>query len=205
MIINIKKEVIRKLAHDLRGPLSVVMGYVDFKASHKMNQDETDYVEALNLCVTKIKSVADGIDALVPSPEMNSQLVVENLEPGQIAESGKPVLIVDDDASLRLQWRIFFKNKNVQVIEVKSGEELLSRRLDYHSFERAIVDYNYEGSALNGFDVIEFLRQKGVEQIHLCTGQYQEDEVQSRARALGLDHIIPKPLDRNYCERLFGR
>lgn len=203
MTVTVKKEVLKKFAHDLRSPLSVIRGYVEFKSQDRLDGDERAYLEALRLSTDKIEKIAAEIDASVPRDFQADMSPICIAAYGQ-DDSRRCVLIVDDDISLRLQWRLFFRGRNIQTIETASGEELLHRKLDYTNIRQAIVDYNFEGSSLNGFDVIEFLQQKGVEQIHLCTGQYSEEAVQNRARSLGIMSVIPKPLDHKLCENIFG-
>lgn len=202
--MTVTPEKLKKHAHDMRSPISVLQGYLDFKSQTPVEGDEREYLEALQICVERFVRVANELDrdGLCLEQKPCSDRVEESV--GEDLSGKRPVLIVDDDSSLRLQWRIFFKNRACQTIEVKSGEELLGKKLDYRGIQHAIVDYNFEGSALNGFDVIEFLQQKGVERIYLCTGQHDEPEVKTRASQIGVVTVIPKPLNKKLCETIFG-
>lgn len=204
MAVSVKKDTLRKFAHDLRSPVSVMRGYVEFKsADDTMGEDDVAYLEALRLSADKIEKIAGLIDDCVPCATPVDRPIQRVAEPVRF-ETGQSILIVDDDVSLRMQWRLFFKNKSIPTIEVASGEELINRKLDYKNIRQAIVDYNFEGSSLNGFDVIEFLQQKGVSKIHLCTGQHAEEELQCKLRSFGTVSLIPKPIDRKICENIFA-
>lgn len=197
-------DFLKKQAHDLRSPISVLKGYLEFKSEDSLSEDEQAYVEALKMCAERLTRIADTLDTQARGEVVPMAVVTQLQIAPQPELKGEGILIVDDDPSLRLQWRLFFKKRAVPTIEAASGEELLGRHLDYSTIRRAIVDYNFEGSALNGFDIIEYLQQKGVEQIHLCTGQHAEENVQIRARSLGVASVIPKPIDTKTCDGVFG-
>lgn len=202
--MNSSSDFLKKQAHDLRSPISVLKGYLEFKSEDILSEDEEAYVEALKMCVERLTRIADTLDRQARGVATAASVVTQTQSTPQTELMGDGVLIVDDDPSLRLQWRLFFKKRAVPTIEASSGEELLGRHLDYSTVRGAIVDYNFEGSALNGFDIIEFLQQKGVAQIHLCTGQHAEENVQIRARSLGVVSVIPKPIDVKICDGIFA-
>jgi len=87
------------------------------------------------------------------------------------------------------------RGKNVVLLE--KGEELLMRPLNLNDFATVVVDYQFENSALDGFDIVEYLKSQKVRRIHLCTGCYDNPAVIKRAQELGIVSIISKPIPRH--------
>lgn len=115
--------------------------------------------------------------------------------PATHAQADQHVLVVDDDPGIRTQWRNILKKATGHTpIELSRGEELLKASIDYSKVLTAIVDYQFEESSLNGLDIIEYLKQKKVPKIFLCTGFYEDKDIIKRAKALGVIGIIPKPI-----------
>lgn len=113
----------------------------------------------------------------------------ENLTNGK-----KQWLVMDDTPEFRDQWREMIKKNNLPPpIEFESVEALYKSDIDYSDLAGAIVDYYYEGSNTTGIDALDYLKAKGVKNLYLCTGNYNESIVirgANRAKA----HIIPKPI-----------
>ncbi|MFH1653639.1 MAG: hybrid sensor histidine kinase/response regulator [Pseudomonadota bacterium] len=110
-------------------------------------------------------------------------------------DSDNDILVVDDDVGIILIWcGLIEKKTGKPPITAKSPEEMMKAKIDYSRVSKAIVDYQYEGSKLTGLDVVQFLKEKGVQVIHMCTGMYHDEELQSQARKLGVASIIPKPI-----------
>jgi CheY-like chemotaxis protein len=103
-----------------------------------------------------------------------------------------------------MQWQIILKKRGYNVIEARSGEELLGMRIDFETIQTAIVDYQYEDSDLNGLDVVEYLKRKNVERIYLCTANYQDKEIVQQAKALGVASIIAKPIHLKNLETILS-
>jgi signal transduction histidine kinase len=104
-------------------------------------------------------------------------------------------IIVDDDVAIRMRWRKIIEcGGGVVVSEAGSLEEINHKGVcaQYDRVDVAIVDYHYEGSAYCGIDVIRFMREKGVKEVHLCTGFYEDRAIHANAIAAGADSVIPK-------------
>ncbi|MFH1653964.1 MAG: hybrid sensor histidine kinase/response regulator [Pseudomonadota bacterium] len=108
--------------------------------------------------------------------------------------SNEDILVVDDDEEMVLLWNdIIVKKYRRPAITAYSPEEVMRLQLDYDKISKAIIDYQFDGSTLSGLDVVKFLREKGVKVIHMCTGMYNDKELQAEAKKLGVASIIPKP------------
>jgi len=116
---------------------------------------------------------------------------------------GEPVVIVDDEPSMREQWRLILKESGVDSILCESYEELESKGLDSSISKTAVVDYHFANSAKTGGDVIRLLRSRGFERITFCTAEYWRPLVQDLVKKFGVD-LCPKPLPNvsvSYSER----
>lgn len=112
------------------------------------------------------------------------------------------VLVVDDDPGIRVHWRTLLKKFSVQSWEADSLEDLLSQNIDYSNIDLAIVDYQFEGSKWNGFDVLSHLKNQKIDNLYLCTGFYQDDEIRYRAHQFGVQDILPKPFTEETLSRI---
>ena len=191
---------LHKVAHDLRSPISVIAGYVAERRRGSLSVDEDQqYLMAIQTSIERLTRIADAVaeraGELLPSPSSNPA-ASENRSPTDInIDTNKQcVLIVDDNEGIRLQWRHIFKSKPYTILEACSGEHLLSMKIDFTSIRAAIVDYQYEGSDLNGLDVIEYLKRKKIPHIHLCTANHGDARLCEKAQHLGVSSIIPKPI-----------
>lgn len=107
------------------------------------------------------------------------------------------VLIADDDFGIRLQWISIVKALGGEVVlAATTPDEIFNDgNFDYSKINTAIVDYQFTGHAKTGIDLIAYLKKKGVERIHLCTGFYNVDSIREEARRAGAISIIAKPID----------
>jgi signal transduction histidine kinase/CheY-like chemotaxis protein len=104
-------------------------------------------------------------------------------------------IIIDDDADIRMRWRRVVQASGGTVAqEASSLEDVQAREkdIDYDGIDVAMVDYHYEGSDYCGTDVIQYMRDKGVGEVHLCTGHYDDEQVRNEAFAAGADSVMPK-------------
>lgn len=190
-------EFLRKLAHDLRSPISVVGGYVGARRAGTLSAgEEESYLEAVRASVDKLAKLADAVAERVGEgfPTEATSLCARLPPVREGASSCGSILVVDDNEGIRFQWRQILKSEPHVIIEAKSGEELLCMRLDFSSIRAAIVDYHYEGSDLNGLDVVEYLKRKKVPRIHLCTANYGDVKIREKAISFGAASVIPKPI-----------
>ncbi|MFH1830521.1 MAG: hybrid sensor histidine kinase/response regulator, partial [Pseudomonadota bacterium] len=128
-----------------------------------------------------------------PSPYKGEEAKRYRNDP-EIKCDGKRFILIDDDADIRLRWRMIVRDNGGTVIgEADSYEGMTSNGgLNYEEADVAIVDYNYEGSAKTGIDVISYLRTKGIKEIHMCTGHAHDDDIRAAALSAGAHSVIAK-------------
>ncbi|MFH1769286.1 MAG: hybrid sensor histidine kinase/response regulator, partial [Parcubacteria group bacterium] len=130
-----------------------------------------------------------------PSPYKGEEAKGYRNDP-EIKCDGKRFILIDDDADIRLRWRRIVRDNGGTVVgEADSYESMTSNGgLNYDEADVAIVDYNYEGSAKTGIDVINYLRTKGIKEIHMCTGHAHDDDIRAAALSAGADSVIAKEM-----------
>lgn len=112
-----------------------------------------------------------------------------------------PVLVVDDDVDILVQWRSILKG--YETLEFSDVKKLLYGKIDYSRINQAIVDYQFSGTSVDGLDVIRYLKGKGVDRIFLCTGFYSDEDIRRKALDLGVVTIIPKPIPDDVVGSIF--
>ncbi len=123
----------------------------------------------------------------------------ENLTNGK-----KQWLVVDDTPEFRDQWREMIKKNDLPPpIEFESVEALYRSDTDYSELAGAIIDYYYEGSNTTGLDALEYLKAKGVQNLHLCTGNYNESIV-IRGVTRFKARLIQKPIPEGIADPKTG-
>lgn len=115
------------------------------------------------------------------------------------------VLVIDDDPDILVFWKNTLKSLNAPApISALSGDDLKSKTIDYDDIKFAIVDFEFKGSEIDGAKIIQFLRSKRVSRIYLSTGYADNDDVCRKARAMGIDDIIPKPVSVEKVKKLLS-
>lgn len=195
------EEVLKKAAHDLGSPISVIRGFVDFKNTQGVTDpDEAAYLEAVKKSLDKMEGITASLQGRPWSPP-KSPAASHAMVAAQTKSGQKTVLVVDDDEGIRFQWKALLKSRGYSAIEVSSGEELLAMPIDFNALHAAIVDYQYEHSNLNGLDVVEYLKRKNLERIFMCTANYQDEDLCRQAKNLGVRFVTGKPIRP---ERILG-
>lgn len=107
----------------------------------------------------------------------------------------EPVVIIDDEPSMREQWRLQLKDKNLQTLLCDSFEDFERQKITPQISKTAIVDYHFDNSELTGTKIISKLQKLGFQNLYLCTAEYWKPSVQKMAEELGVT-LCPKPLPR---------
>jgi len=113
-----------------------------------------------------------------------------------VGMTGKSILIADDDPEIRRQWeQIIPEHGGTIVHSAKTVKEVEEAAIDYSKIDTAIVDYQFYGEDKTGIDLIKHLKAKGVKTVYLCTGFYDNEVIIKQAQAVGVERILPKPID----------
>lgn len=213
------KDKISCFAHDIRTPLTVLTHYLSSHAPR--GEGDADEMERFNNAKRNLKKIEKMVDELSSNVVAglcagHKMILDESLGGGGAPplhyNEGHPLLqtlsakrwmVIDDVKEVREQWRDIIVGKNLPPpVEVACAEDFMGKGIDYTNIKGAIVDLQFEGSSSDGFDIIEFLKRKGVANIHLCTGYYNDEAVKKEAAHLGVASIIPKPIPENIADIL---
>lgn len=138
-------------------------------------------------------TVGKGTSFFIELPQVDQKITLNTFSLS--LHSNEPVLIIDDDASLREQWRLILKENGLKTILCDSMEDYLGQKISSKMTQTAIVDYHYDNSEKNGANIIQYLKETGFEEIYLCTAEYWKPSIQKLAEELGVK-LCPKPLPK---------
>lgn len=185
----------RKWIHDMRSHLGVINAYL-MSTKHLVKKiEEKQLLKNSEQSFKKMVALMENISESLLAREKNSQ--DDFYINSRIAKGQKGVLVIDDDSYVRHQFNERLGKKGIKVIALEKGEDLLRHRLDYEKITSAIIDFNFDNSALDGFDIVEYLMSFHIKTIHLCTSQYDDPVIAKKAKALGVTSIISKPLNES--------
>lgn len=113
----------------------------------------------------------------------------------ELASDRELVLVVDDDAGLREQWRLILKDHGVETILCESYEDVIRQKIGSTLTQTAIIDYHFDNSEKSGAEVIQYLQGQGFKRLVLCTAEYWKPSVQKLTNDLNAK-LCPKPLPK---------
>jgi len=107
----------------------------------------------------------------------------------------EPIVIIDDEPSMREQWRMVLAKEGIMAETYACYEEYILRQAQDERGQTAIIDYHFDNSELNGIEIIKKLKGQGFDNLYLCTAEYWKPSVQKMAKELGVA-LCPKPLPK---------
>ena len=168
------------VAHELKNPLSVIVGYAQLL---RLRKDEPTRVEAAD----RIMEAAERLRALIDgaaSPE-SSALAVQRAD-----GAGGRILIVDDDVSIRSLLRLTFPADGYHIVEAGDGDEALAL-VEVREPDVVLLDWNMPGRS--GADVLtELQRSHPTVPVIVLTADTQAKPRQL-ANSLGARSFLTKP------------
>lgn len=107
------------------------------------------------------------------------------------------IVVVDDDASIRLQWQMIFEKIGWSCEQYESWEELGKTLSCRPSIPRTffVLDYHFDNSLLTGIDIAHKLRTLNATHMILATAEYWKPSICDAARRLDIA-LCPKPLPK---------
>ena len=104
------------------------------------------------------------------------------------------ILIVDDEESLRLTFKMFLKREGYEPVDAVSTFEEALEAIKEHEYDLIISDIVLEGAS--GIDLLRHVRQKGLKcPVVMITG-YPNVKTAAEAVRLGAFDYIPKPVNK---------
>lgn len=102
------------------------------------------------------------------------------------------VLIVDDDAAVRTMLYKVIKSNGIEADTASSGEEALELTVS-HRYDLILLDVNMHG--IDGFQVVQTLRQRGIRTPIIIISGRQEDYDTLYGLDIGADDYVTKPFN----------
>jgi CheY-like chemotaxis protein len=113
------------------------------------------------------------------------------LEPGP--EQGHTVLVVDDDPSVLATYRRLLCRAGYRTLTVDDPMTLLRNGHLDPRVELWLLDYKMP--SIDGLSLLVALRRRECRARCILVSAYLNDEVRARARELGVDRVLEKPVD----------
>ncbi|KKM10979.1 chemotaxis protein CheY [Clostridiales bacterium PH28_bin88] len=111
---------------------------------------------------------------------------------GQPAAKGFSVLIVDDQAGVRLLLHEALKEEDLKVYLAAGGEEAI-KEVQEKSPDIILMDMKMPG--MNGLEVLKEIKKLNYSGPVILMTAYGELEMVNQARKLGVTHHLTKPFD----------
>lgn len=191
----LEKNAVRKIIHDMRSHMGVIQTYLEVSQARTQSISDSEFLLSAKESLNELVQVTNRLSETLRGQRA---LIDTDLIPQMRCDSSltdhQDILVIDDDDNIRFQFTQALAKKGMRVIALEKGEDLLDHRIDFKNISTAVVDFQFENSSLDGFDIIEYLTLQKVKRIHLCTGQYDDPEVSKKAKDLGVTSIISKPV-----------
>ncbi len=101
----------------------------------------------------------------------------------------RSVMLVEDDAAIRMVLRVALEDEGYEVLEAETGEEALLLAMD-EAADVILVDLRLPG--IHGLDVVRTIRGASRVPIIIVTAQVDSDDIVEGLRA-GADDYVTKP------------
>jgi two-component system, LuxR family, response regulator FixJ len=108
-----------------------------------------------------------------------------------LARTHEPVAIVDDDPGALQALRFLLQVEGFEVSAFGGGRAFLEA-VQRHGSSCLVIDQNMPG--MTGLEVIESLRRNGMHIPAIMMTASPDSELDGRARAAGVEHVIEKPV-----------
>jgi diguanylate cyclase (GGDEF)-like protein len=182
-----------KLAHDLRGPISVIRAHARMLIDGMkgaLTEDQARSMLAIERQVNKLTQLVAELDKAEPS--LPDSTLVSGIFPAA-SLAAPPVLIADDDEEIREILGELLGGRYRLTFARDGGEALAA--LQSQPFHLAIVDLHLP--VLDGFALAEALRASGERETPAFMFLSAQSSAQTKVRALSLGaaDYVTKPFD----------
>jgi DNA-binding response OmpR family regulator len=104
------------------------------------------------------------------------------------------ILVVDDEEGILDFMQRILRFRGFETLGALDGEEAL-RLFEAHSPSIALIDIQLNDSPIDGIKILERIKQKAPQTVCLMVTRITEPETIDRAKALGAELYLLKPLD----------
>jgi CheY-like chemotaxis protein len=103
------------------------------------------------------------------------------------------ILVVDDDPSVLATYRRLLTRAGYQTLTESDPLAVLNGSFEFSCPDLLLLDYKMPGT--DGLSLLAQLRSRGCRARCILLSAYLNDDVRSRARMLGVDLTLEKPID----------
>ena len=162
---------------------------VAFEAEQEIHRLTSRHVR---FCIAPPASVADALAHAYPDADRAPDL--DDPLPALLPDDTPHILVVDDDAGMRLLLRTVLQSRNFRVTEAADGPSALER-LEEGGFHLVTLDLSM--GAMGGLEVLERIRSRLMTRtlpVIVATGT-EDPEVEMQLFEAGADDFVVKPID----------
>lgn len=154
-----------------------------------------EMVEAHNGTLNIESDVGVGTTFAITLPQKPSIKGCEAEVIVNIPYSGEGAIrVIDDEPSMREQWRLTLKGLGVDVESFMCWEDYAVGHSP-HSTTTFIIDYHFDNSEIDGIEIIRRLKELGFSNLVLATAEYWKPTIKEVVQKLDVT-LCPKPLPK---------
>jgi len=109
------------------------------------------------------------------------------------------ILTVDDEMGIDSFFYEFFTARNYEVLNAQSGKEAI-KIVEREKPRIILLDINMRG--IDGIETLKRIREIDKEAVIIMVTGVKDDDTMKRARELGADDYITKPLSLEYLDKV---
>ncbi len=203
---RLKDEALTRLTHDLRTPLSAIIGFAEMMHDAKVgpvSAHQKEFLEDILMSAREILRLIDQV--LDPSAQGPAAPDPAPVESGKAtAEAGEPILVVDDNAANRKLALMMLAREGYEVRTAQSADEAVAVLRD---FAPRLVLMDLQMPGIDGFELTQKLRADPAmaKVLIVALSAYSTPADEERALAAGCDGYVSKPIDTRTLPALIAR
>ncbi len=158
---------LKKTIHDLRTHMSIVQVYLQISSAHLIGDEEQVLYKNAQKSLLKMQCLISELLQQASEETVYGYKVSGNENNVHSAHDvhKMSILVIDDDPVAREKTVAKLKEEGNDVIALEKGEDLLTGNIDFSRIRSAVVKKVFTRSALEGADVVEYLRGRGIGEI----------------------------------------
>jgi two-component system, cell cycle response regulator DivK len=208
---RLKAEALARLSHDLRTPLSAIIGFAEMMHDAKVGPVSAHQKEFLEDILTSSRQILGLLDQVLDPAPLDPAAVdlapvdMPKAEAGKgAAAAGESILVVDDSAVNRKLALMLLSREGYEVRTAQSADEAVAALRD---FAPRLVLMDLQMPGIDGFQLTRRLRSDPAMQkvLIVALSAYSTPADEDKARAAGCDDYVSKPIDTRTLPAVIAR
>ena len=181
----------QKLNHDLRSPLSAVLGFATLLDDDTLTAEErADYVAAVKRAAEQMLTTLNGIQPVAASVRTSAAADTRLKVPELL--KFKRVLLADDEPRLRQLTQFCLEKGGATVVAAADGQEAVDLAL---AGEFDVILMDMQMPVLDGFEASKLLRERGYTGPIVAFTAHASPQEWERCLSVGCTRYVSKPFE----------